>query len=506
MIIDAHTHRWVGDGPAGEALFLDECRQSGVSVAIVSSLHGGAYHPTSDQVRAANDQAMEFASRVGPSARWLAYINPQDVPWQSEVARCAAGGAVGVKLWVSLKDTRGSMENTLAVLRHAGALRLPVLIHTFTRTGGNLPGELTPLEFAALAAEAPETVLIAAHAAMNYRLFIGALGNRPQNAYVDISGGFPEYGAVEALVRDVGADHILFGSDATGRSVASQLAKVVLADISEADKDLILWRNAARVFGLHDLPEPVPPCLPNPSGLPDARADHFCFCGRWPCFETPCADPGQLDVALQDADIERAFVGDLGSIYRSDLTEANARFLETARDCRRVVPLATLNPQAPNWQRAMRSLPDQVTGAIVFPNLHQWRLDDPRYAAFFSECAARRLPLWVNCGLGDDRFRHEGFGRRPVSVEELKGFARAAPPNSYVFQGTGAVETFLDEFPNDDRFRFDLSRLSDSGGQWRRVLARHGAQRLVMGSEFPLRDLRAVRWVAQRMGANRDLP
>jgi predicted TIM-barrel fold metal-dependent hydrolase len=506
MIIDAHTHRWVGDGPAAEALFQDECRQNGVSVAIVSCLLNSAYYPTSDQVRAANDHAMEFASRMGPSARWLAYINPQDEPWPSELARCVAGGAVGVKLWVSLKDAQGGLERTLAVLRHAGTLRLPVLIHTFTRTGGNLPGELTPLEFAALAAEAPETVVIAAHAAMNHRLFIGALSRRPRNAYVDVSGGFPEYGAVEALVRDVGADRILFGSDATGRSVASQLAKIVLADVSEADKDLILWRNAARVFGLHNLPEPVPPCLPNPPDLPDARTDHFCFCGRWPCFETPCPDPIELNGALQDAGIERACVGDLGSIYQSDLTEANARFIETARDCERVVPLVALNPQAPNWRRVMQSIPALVTGAIVYPNLHQWRLDDPRYAAFFSECAARRLPLWVNCALGDDRFRHEGFGRRPVSVEELKGFARTAPQNFYVFQGAGAVEPFLDEFPNDVRFRLDLSRLSDFGGQLRRVLARHGAARLVMGSEFPLRDIRAVRWVAQRIGANRDLP
>ena len=504
MIIDAHTHRWLGDGPDAETLFLDECRRNGISTAIVSSLVGGSYYPASEQVRAANECSRDFASRAGPSVQWIAYLNPQDEQWPSELARCVSEGALGVKLWVSLKDARGSLGNTLEVLRRAGAMRLPVLIHTLTRTDSNLPGELSPWEFAALAAEAPDTVLIAAHAAANHRHFIGALSSRPRNAYVDLSGSFPEYGAVEALVRDIGADHILFGSDAVGRSTASQLAKVVLADVPEADKDLILWRNAARVFRLRALPKPDLPCSLAPAELPDLRTDHFCFCGRWPCFDTPCSGPSQLDAVLQSAGTERAYVGDLGSIYRTDLAEANAQFFESAQGSARVVPLATLNPQAPNWPHVMRSLPPGVTGTLVFPNLHRWELDNPRYAAFFNECAARRMPVWVNCALGDDRFRHAGFARRPVSVDELKGFARVAPQNAYVFQGVSEVQSFFDEFSNDDRFRFELSRLTDYGGRLCSVVARQGAARLVMGSEFPLRDIRAVRWVAQRAGTTKD--
>jgi len=57
---------------------------------------------------------------------------------------------------------------------------------------------------------------------------------------------------------------------------------------------------------------------------------------------------------------------------------------------------------------------------------------------------------------------------------------------------------FLEEAPKDARFRFEISRLTDHPGALDQVAARHGMSRLVMGSEFPLRDIRSVRWAAQR--------
>jgi predicted TIM-barrel fold metal-dependent hydrolase len=48
----------------------------------------------------------------------------------------------------------------------------------------------------------------------------------------------------------IGADRILFGSDAPGRSYISQLAKVKYADISESDKRKILGENAEEILSL----------------------------------------------------------------------------------------------------------------------------------------------------------------------------------------------------------------------------------------------------------------
>ena len=44
-------------------------------------------------------------------------------------------------------------------------------------------------------------------------------------------------------VREVGAERIVFGSHLPSRSLGTELAKVVGAEISEADKRLILGQN-----------------------------------------------------------------------------------------------------------------------------------------------------------------------------------------------------------------------------------------------------------------------
>jgi predicted TIM-barrel fold metal-dependent hydrolase len=49
-------------------------------------------------------------------------------------------------------------------------------------------------------------------------------------------------------VRELGAERVIFGSDAGGRSFASQLAKVRAAQISEDAKDLILGGNLRRLL------------------------------------------------------------------------------------------------------------------------------------------------------------------------------------------------------------------------------------------------------------------
>jgi hypothetical protein len=141
-----------------------------------------------------------------------------------------------------------------------------------------------------------------------------------------------------------------------------------------------------------------------------------------------------------------------------------------------------------------------MAGAIVYPYLHDWQLDDPAHAEFFARCAERPIPLWINCRLGDDRFRPCGLACRPVSPEELIRFGRTARKNSYVFQGlaAGEIGRFLEEVRRGARFRFEVSRLTDHPGALDQVAGKHGMSHLVMGSEFPLRDLRTVRWVAQR--------
>jgi hypothetical protein len=79
-----------------------------------------------------------------------------------------------------------------------------------------------------------------------------------ENVWADICGSDPTAGYVEMAVRELGAHRVVYGSDAPGRSFASQLAKVLGAEVPEAAKRQILSGN------LRGLLEPVLATKRNP--------------------------------------------------------------------------------------------------------------------------------------------------------------------------------------------------------------------------------------------------
>ena len=160
--------------------------------------------------------------------------------------RVANGPFVGIKLWVAMCCDHANAD---AICERAAQLRAPILQHTFFRTGGNLPGESSPDDIAALAVRHPEVTFIAAHAGLNWERGIRAVADQP-NVFVDTCGFDPEAGFTEMAARWLGAERVVYGSDAAGRSFASQLSKVLGADITEAERDLILSSNMRRVLGL----------------------------------------------------------------------------------------------------------------------------------------------------------------------------------------------------------------------------------------------------------------
>ena len=53
---------------------------------------------------------------------------------------------------------------------------------------------------------------------------------------------------VEIAVRELGPERVVLGSDVGGRSFASQLAKVLGADIAGSAKELVLGGNLRRML------------------------------------------------------------------------------------------------------------------------------------------------------------------------------------------------------------------------------------------------------------------
>jgi len=248
LVWDVHGHlNTPGDTP-GERIdnLLKFADRMGIERLIVFMGYPWAYDPSPEEVRQQNDQVLQVLERSRGRAFGFAYINPKHTEVSlAELDRCVRDGPmVGVKLWVAIRCHEKCLD---PIVQRAVQLKAPVLQHTWYKITGNLPGESTAADLAALAKRHPTASFIAAHAGGDWERGIRAIRSAT-NVTAEISGGDPTTGVVEMAVRELGAERVMYGSDFAGRSFASQLAKVLGADVPDNAKRLILAGNIKRML------------------------------------------------------------------------------------------------------------------------------------------------------------------------------------------------------------------------------------------------------------------
>jgi predicted TIM-barrel fold metal-dependent hydrolase len=246
---DAHVHLGglPGSVPQRVAALLKHADRVGVEKIVVFMGTTWASHPTPDKFRRDNDEVLQAIAAAPDRVMGFVYLNPRyERECLAELDRCVRDGPmVGVKLWIAMTCDRPELE---PIARRSGELHVPILQHAYWRVGEALVDESRPPDMAVLAARHPQTSFICAHTGNDWERGIRAI-RATRNVYVEICGSDPTAGMVEMAVREVGAERVLYGSDAAGRSYASQLAKVYGAEIPEEFKRLILRDNLRRLLG-----------------------------------------------------------------------------------------------------------------------------------------------------------------------------------------------------------------------------------------------------------------
>lgn len=247
-IWDTHVHLASGPGGVEERVdwLLEHADRVGIRRLVIFMGATWAEDPSPDELRKENDDVLRAIAHAPRRIIGFVYLSAKhaDVSLR-EMDRCVRDGPMlGVKLWVAMRCNRPEFD---PIVRRAVELKIPILQHCYRRVGENEPGESSPEDLAELAARHPDASFICAHTGNDWERGIRAI-RTSKNIVGEVCGSDPTAGFVEMSVRELGPDRVAYGSDAGGRSFASQLAKVLSADVSEEARRLILGGNIRRLL------------------------------------------------------------------------------------------------------------------------------------------------------------------------------------------------------------------------------------------------------------------
>jgi predicted TIM-barrel fold metal-dependent hydrolase len=204
-------------------------------------------HPHRGDFTAANDGLAEAAEKSGGRLIPLCRVDP----WEGEAAvaevrRAVREGARGVFLHPSEERFRINDVRVRPIVEAAAELAVPVMV----AAGYHLFAE--PLQLGAAAKWTPDNTFVLTNGGQfNISGLSGfdaelALGNA--NVHVQTSGMYRE-DFLEGVVAKFGPERLLFASAAPLFTMKYERLRVDLAHFSEAEAELILGGNAARIFG-----------------------------------------------------------------------------------------------------------------------------------------------------------------------------------------------------------------------------------------------------------------
>jgi uncharacterized protein len=254
-VIDVHAHigRSVGfDRPQSHEQYVATMAASNIQHAILSPAAAGRQ---ADGVRDSmrENDAIADAMRADPR-RFPVGLAAVEVRHEeralAELERCFNDlGLRGVVFHAmfsgfSVRDDDGVLAPLLDFINERGAL---CLMHAMPDTG---PFAMeSPREIGKLAERYPSAIFVMGHPAITEdqraAAIEAALGR--DNLYLDLA--FQESpSTAEVLVRTLGAERVLFGSDSPYRDPQTTIRSVEAARISDDAKERILYRNALELL------------------------------------------------------------------------------------------------------------------------------------------------------------------------------------------------------------------------------------------------------------------
>lgn len=245
MIIDFHCHyspaffRYREYRMELDAL-VATMDQHAVTQAVLSPAGEYAAYSTAEGNAAVYDAVQRFPERfVG-----FASINPWSRAKGIEELRRARSeyGFAGLVLHPMLQGYEANDPLVFPLVEEA------VSLHMIAYITGGAPLLAMPYKIADVASRYPEGKFIMGHAGWDFHFDVPYCLEACPNLWAETSkNGLAN---LEALVRRFGSSRLLFGSDHPFGSYEGEMAKIrLLAELDEADRENIFFRNARSLLG-----------------------------------------------------------------------------------------------------------------------------------------------------------------------------------------------------------------------------------------------------------------
>lgn len=243
LLIDVHAHIWGNNYEQDKRDIMKACELYGVSRVYVSGLK--SHIPDEEEVRELNFEVYKFMKEESDIIRGYCYVNPRHTNSLDVLKQgIEEYGMVGMKLWVS---TFCDDPRVFPLVERCIECDIPILIHAFHKSVGQLQYESRSWNVANLARRYPEAKIIMAHLAANCYTGLKPIENM-KNVYVDFSGTIIRGDDLLYAKKAVGVERILFGSDMPGASTLICIGQVEEADFTPGEKECIYYKNALKLF------------------------------------------------------------------------------------------------------------------------------------------------------------------------------------------------------------------------------------------------------------------
>ncbi|MBB3729354.1 amidohydrolase family protein [Nonomuraea dietziae] len=243
-IVDAHAHAgpyslfFIPDaGRGGLVRVMDRC---GVSHAVISS-------HLAIQLDAAEGNAQTAEIVAQAADRFTGYLTVN--PWQDPAGELDKWGRDtrfgGIKLHPDLHDYPLTGRRYAPVWEFAQRTGCPVLTHTYD---GSPYNDLPMVD--EVAARHPGVVILAGHAGATPLGFDAAIevAQRRPGVVLEVCGSFNTGADIATMVREVGADRVVYGSDFPFIDLRMSLGRVIFSGLPEEDRAAVLGGTMTRLL------------------------------------------------------------------------------------------------------------------------------------------------------------------------------------------------------------------------------------------------------------------